>query len=178
MSRPHAVPAEGHDGGMYDVCLLLEQPLAPADADAIVALHAEAPEPTHYHLLLPLTDPAAQMEWTLASIASSEVVAAAPLIAALPEDVERLQEEGRRQSQAELDASVAALVAAGGSADGEVVPGDPLERLVAAVHERDSREVIVLTRPHLVADLFHTDWTHRARKHLGVPVLHLLAHLG
>jgi hypothetical protein len=163
-------------GGVYDVCVLLEQPLAHQDAAALVALHAEAPEPTHYHLLLPSNDPGAQMEWTLASIASSEVVAAAPLIAALPEDLERLHEEALRRSAADLESSVAAITAAGGSADGEVVVDDPLERLTATVAARDSREVIVLTRPHLVAELFHTDWTHQARKHLGVPVLHLLAH--
>jgi hypothetical protein len=35
--------------------------------------------------------------------------------------------------------------------------------------------VVILTRPHIVADLLHVDWTHRARRKLKVPVLHLLA---
>ena len=37
-------------------------------------------------------------------------------------------------------------------------------------------EAIVLTRPHVVAEFFHLDWTSQARRKLGVPVLHLLEH--
>ena len=42
--------------------------------------------------------------------------------------------------------------------------------------EVDGREAIVLTRPHVVAEFFHLDWTSQARRKLGVPVLHLLEH--
>ena len=38
----------------------------------------------------------------------------------------------------------------------------------------DGREAIILTRPHVVAEFFHVDWTSRARRKIGVPVLHLL----
>lgn len=31
-------------------------------------------------------------------------------------------------------------------------------------------------RPHVVAEFFHVDWASRARRHLGVPILHLLEH--
>ena len=40
----------------------------------------------------------------------------------------------------------------------------------------DAREAIILTRPHVVAEFFHVDWTSRARRKLGVPVLHLIEH--
>ena len=40
----------------------------------------------------------------------------------------------------------------------------------------DGREAIILTRPHVVAEFFHLDWTSRARRKIGVPVLHLLEH--
>ena len=36
--------------------------------------------------------------------------------------------------------------------------------------------MIILTRPHVVSEFFHVDWTSRARRKLGVPVLHLLEH--
>ncbi len=157
------------------MCLLIEQPLAHTDAEEVVALHAEAAEPAHYHVLLPVADPVAQMEGTLGSLAATEVMATAPL-ALLPEDAERIRDEAMTESRQALDRSVSAIAAAGGSADGELVLDEPVQRLTAAVRERDSREVIILTRPHLVADLFHTDWTHRARRILGVPVLHLLGH--
>ena len=42
--------------------------------------------------------------------------------------------------------------------------------------EVDGREAIILTRPHVVAEFFHVDWTSRARRKIGVPVLHLLEH--
>jgi hypothetical protein len=36
----------------------------------------------------------------------------------------------------------------------------------------------VITRPHAVADTFHTDWANKAQDQLGVPVLHLYAGSG
>ena len=37
-------------------------------------------------------------------------------------------------------------------------------------------EAIILTRKHVIAEFFHVDWTSRARRKLGVPILHLLEH--
>ena len=48
--------------------------------------------------------------------------------------------------------------------------------LAALVTSVDAREAIILTRPHVVAEFFHVDWTSRARRKLGVPVLHLIEH--
>ena len=75
-----------------------------------------------------------------------------------------------------VDATVKAIEDAGGRAVGEPVTNDPIRALVAKVAEIDAREVIILTRPHVVSEFFHVDWTHRARRKLGVPVLHLLEH--
>ncbi len=66
------------------------------------------------------------------------------------------------------------LTAAGAQAEGQVVDVSPVEALKAKVTEVDGREVIILTRPHVVAEFFHVDWTHQARRSLDVPVLHLL----
>ena len=57
-----------------------------------------------------------------------------------------------------------------------MVSAPPIEALATAVAEVDGREAIILTRPHVVAEFFHVDWTSRARRKLGVPVLHLLEH--
>jgi hypothetical protein len=64
----------------------------------------------------------------------------------------------------------------GGVAVGEPVTGDPIRALVAKVTEVDARETIILTRPHVISEFFHVDWTSKARRKLGVPVLHLLEH--
>ena len=58
-----------------------------------------------------------------------------------------------------------------------MVTEPPVDAL-AALRGRavDGREAIILTRPHVVAEFFHVDWTSRARRKIGVPVLHLLEH--
>ena len=53
---------------------------------------------------------------------------------------------------------------------------DPIQALAKKVADVDAREAIILTRPHVVSEFFHLDWTSRARRKLGVPVLHLLEH--
>ena len=57
-----------------------------------------------------------------------------------------------------------------------MVGDDPIDALAAKVTEVDGREAIILTRPHVVAEFFHVDWTSRHRRKIGVPVLHLLEH--
>ena len=83
----------------------------------------------------------------------------------------------------ELDGRWAALAPAESQARGEwwkafgdPVTNDPIRALVTKVSDVDAREVIILTRPHVVSEFFHADWTSRARRKLGVPVLHLLEH--
>ena len=77
-------------------------------------------------------------------------------------------------SDADLAACVAALEAAGAQAHGVVTTEPPVDALIAKVAEVDAREAIILTRPHVVAEFFHVDWSSRARRKLGVPVLHLI----
>lgn len=159
----------------YDICLLIERPLSHTDAEQVVSLHEDWPDPVHYHLLLPMIDAAARIEAALGTLGAGEVMAAAPL-SALEQDAERAREEAVEMSEHDCAQSVATLQALGAHADAEVVVDDPIDRLDQVVTERDSREVIILTRAHLVAEMLHTDWTHQARRRLGVPVLHLLAH--
>ena len=64
----------------------------------------------------------------------------------------------------------------GQNADGGISHDRPIDALIATVDKVDGQEVIILTRPHVVAEFFHLDWTNSARRHLGVPVLHLLEH--
>ncbi len=159
----------------YDICLLLEQPLSHVDAQQVVALHETWTDPVHYHVLMPLDDAAAHIETALGTLAAGDVMAAAPL-AVLEEDAERAHEMSVEITQRSCTESVATLQELGADADFEIVTGDPVERLTHAVETRGSSEVIILTRAHLVAEMFHTDWTHKARKRLGVPLLHMLEH--
>lgn len=159
----------------YDVVLLVEKPLSLQDARQVRALHEELDEPVRYHVLLPVEDAAARIETAMGSVAASEVLAS-PALVMDDVNLEEVQRELLDQARADLSASLERLAAAGADAVGEVVSVDPIDALAAKVSEVDGREAIILTRPHVVAEFFHLDWTSRARRKIGVPVLHLLEH--
>jgi hypothetical protein len=159
----------------YDVVLLVEQPLTPLDAEQVRGLHEEMPEAVRYHLLLPVEDAAARVESAMGTLSSGDALVAAPMM--LDQDeVEQIQKELLDQARADLKLSVAALQERGATAVGDLVTAEPIGALVSKVRDVGAAEVIVLTRPHVVAEFFHLDWTSRARRKLGVPVLHLLEH--
>jgi hypothetical protein len=86
--------------------------------------------------------------------------------------------EERAEAADTLAASLAALAGLGGGVSGEIVEGKAVESLVARVKELSAGQAVVITRPHAVADTFHTDWATKAQDKLGLPVLHLYAGSG
>jgi hypothetical protein len=93
-----------------------------------------------------------------------------------PETIDEIKHELLDAARAAVRDSVANLAKAGGKAVGDIVSVDPIQALAKKVGDVDAREAIILTRPHVVSEFFHLDWTSRARRKLGVPVLHLLEH--
>jgi hypothetical protein len=159
----------------YDVVLLVEQPLTAADAAQVRSLHEDFDADVVYHVLLPLVDAAAAVEASMGAIGGADLLA--PPMTPSPDELAALRDEQKDQANNDLTVTTNALRAAGaeiGSAS--VVSEPPIDALAAKVAEIDGREAIVLTRPHVVAEFFHVDWTSRARRKLGVPVLHLLEH--
>ncbi len=159
----------------YDVVLLAEQPLTPQDAQQVRSLHEGVEDPVRYHLLLPVDDAAGRVESAMGVLGTGDAFIASPVVVA-PEAVEGMQRELLAQARADLEAAVNALRRVGAEATGETVADEPVRALVAKVREVGGAEVIVLTRPHVVAEFLHVDWTSRARRKLGVPVLHLIEH--
>ena len=84
----------------------------------------------------------------------------------------------RAEAADTLAASLAALAGLGGGVSGEVVEGKAVDGLVAKVKQLSAGQAVVITRPHAVADTFHTDWATKAQDKLGLPVLHLYAGSG
>ena len=165
-----------HDGrGTYDVVLLVEQALTSVDAEQVRSLHSEIEDRVVYHVLLPLEDAAARIEASLGTLGAGDLMAA-PALAMNDVDIEALRRECEENSSSELQQTLAAIKAAGGEATGKVTSEPPVDALAALVTAVDAREAIILTRPHVVAEFFHVDWTSRARRKLGVPVLHLIEH--
>ena len=160
----------------YDVVLLVEQALTNADAAQVLSLHEGIDELVTYHVLLPMEDAAARIEASMGSLAAGEVMAS-PAMAMREVDIEAVRKDCKDRSDRDLKATLEALKAAGAvDAHGEVVTQPPIDALSAKVAAVDGREAIILTRPHVVAEFFHVDWTSRARRKIGVPVLHLLEH--
>jgi hypothetical protein len=159
----------------YDVVLLVEKALTGADARQVRSLHEGLDQPVAYHVLLPMEDAAARIEASMGTLAAGEVLAA-PAMTMSDVDLEAVREDCEERSREDLEATLAALRAAGADATGRVVEGHPIDALAQAVADVDGREAIILTRPHVVAEFFHVDWTSKARRAIGVPVLHLLEH--
>ncbi|WP_139981667.1 hypothetical protein [Nocardioides litoris] len=160
----------------YDVVLLVEQPLTPQDARQVRSLHEGLDGPVTYHVLLPVDDAAARVEASLGSLSGSELLAA-PHVPIDPVDLHEVSADLRERATTDLAATVAALETAGATVGSSaLVTGSPVDELTATVQRVDGREAIVLTAPHVVAELFRLDWSSQARRKLDVPVLHLLEH--
>jgi hypothetical protein len=160
----------------YVVVLLVEQRLSDQDAVQVRSLHESIDEPVRYHVLLPVDDAAARVEASLGSLSGGEMLAA-PAMPMADVDLDAVEEHARSRAEQELHDTVAALERAGAMVgDSALVSGPPADELAAKVAAVGGREAIVLTRPHVVTEFFHLDWTSQARRKLGVPVLHLLEH--
>jgi hypothetical protein len=159
----------------YDVVLLVEQTLTDADARQVRSLHEGLDEPVTYHVLLPVDDAAARIEAAMGTVAGHDLVPG-PALGVPPADLDEIAKETKDEAKSALEATLAALKAAGASATGQVVADHPIDALAAKVSEVDGREAIILTSSHVVAEFFHVDWTSQARRKIGVPVLHLLEH--
>lgn len=165
-----------HDGiGRYDVVLLVEQALSAGDAAQVHGLHDSVEDEVLYHVLMPVEDSANRIESGLGGLASGEMLVV-PSVAISDADLEGIRDELLEECRADVKTTIDALHAQGAQAVGETVAVDPIEALAGKVAEVDAREAIILTRPHVVQEFFHLDWTSRARRKLGVPVLHLLEH--
>jgi hypothetical protein len=159
----------------YDVVLLIEQALTVPDAAQVHSLHEGLDEPVTYHVLLPLEDAATRIESAMGSLTAGDMLAS-PTMPMSEVDLEAVRKDCSDRSNAELQQSLDALRASGATARGEVVTDPPIDALAAKVTEVDGREAIILTRPHVVSEFFHLDWTSKARRRVGVPILHLLEH--
>jgi hypothetical protein len=159
----------------YEVVLLIEQAFTKADAANVRSLHDEIAETVHYYVLLPVEDASARVESAMGALGAGEVMVT-PTVGLSESDLEDIRRELLDNCREGVNQTVKFLREAGAEADGEPVTIDPIRALVGKVSELDAREVIILTRPHVVSEFFHVDWTSKARRKLGVPVLHLLEH--
>jgi hypothetical protein len=81
---------------------------------------------------------------------------------------------------AALADSLSGLAGTSLTADGSLVPADPVDAVVAKAIALDADEVIVVTEPHWLEEVLRRDWGTRIYKrmkaeHREIPVLHFIA---
>lgn len=162
---------------MYEVVVLIEEALADGDARQLSDLYGATPDPTRLYVLLPTRDAPTHIESVLATLSDGSgapgkesPISAEEVLRSPPEEHARIEAEAK----AGLGRTLDHLRSLGLDADGELVPDDPLVALESIVSERGSDEVVIMTRTHVVSQFLHTDLASSARRHLDVPVLHLL----
>ena len=159
---------------MYDVVLLVEREMTELDARQVRSLHEGIDDQVAYHVLMPVEEAAARMHTSMGSLLDPEHASTPPPLSVA--DVDLLGRDVVRSAKESVDACVALLVRTGAEADGQVTADDPIDALAALVAGVDAAEAIIVTAPHAVQEFFHVDWTSKARRKIGVPVLHLLEH--
>ena len=157
----------------YNVVLLIEQAMSELDAQQVWSLHSDVGEPVRYHVLIPVENAATTIESGIGALGAADGLAI-PTTSGV--DLEELQRDLLDSCRRDVATSVSRLSKAGARASGDPITAEPISALAAKVKETDAREVIILTRSHVVQEFFHVDWASRARRKLGVPVLHLIGH--
>jgi hypothetical protein len=166
------------DGPVFTMLLLTESALLPHDVDRLVGLHDDANE-VRVHICVPARSDGTGLEQAddlVEDVARTD-------FSELKDDVEgsdRTPAELKARANRHLAASVESLVAAGMSADGELVPDSPVDRVVEIAEQTDADEVIVITSPHWLEEVLRRDWATKIYKrlkhdHREIPVLHFIA---
>ncbi|TDC12654.1 indole-3-glycerol phosphate synthase [Streptomyces sp. 8K308] len=153
---------------MITTVLMIEKPMVPTDVQLVTTLHGDEPQ-----AFVVLMQPRGDQDRLLRAL---DDVALGELREAVHEADVPEGEEATGPAEAALARSLDALRATGADAVGRLIDDRPLDLLTAVVEETGADEVIVLTAPHYVEELFHRDWASRARHKVGVPVLKLFAH--
>jgi hypothetical protein len=151
---------------MTTTVLLVTHPISHADIAEVESLHEDEPE--RFIVLVPVKDDPNRLLVTIDDIAAGD-------LADVHDD---LRDPSPAQATAEardtLEATVARLAETGVAVSGALTPHDPLDAIVETARRYQADEVVLLIESHAIEELFHRDWTSRARKATGLPTLHLL----
>ncbi|RBM20708.1 indole-3-glycerol phosphate synthase [Streptomyces sp. PT12] len=153
---------------MITTVLMIEKPMVPTDVELVTTLHGE--EALSFVVLM---QPRGDQDRLLRAL---DDVALGELGEAVRESDVPEGGDAVGPARHALEVSLSALRATGADAVGRVVEEHPIDVLTSVVRETEADEVVVLTAPHYVEELFHRDWASRARHKVGVPVLKLFAH--
>ena len=160
----------------YTVVLLVEQALQRPTPRRCARCTRVSTSEVRYHVLLPAEDAAARVEAAMGAL-GTDTLTGAPAPPADPQ-TEAARPRGERAGVLARPRTRPSrrCTTPGPRRRERSSTSDPIDALAATVSAVDGREAIILTRPHVVSEFFHLDWSSRARRKIGVPVLHLLEH--
>ena len=153
---------------MITTVLMIEKPMVATDVELVTTLHGD--EEISFVVLMQPRGDQDRLLRALDDVALGEFGDAAR------EGEEPEGEDAQAPAARNLEYSLRALRDAGAHAVGQLVDDHPLDVLASVVEQTRADEVVVLTAPHYIEELFHRDWASRARHKVGVPVLKLFAH--
>jgi len=161
------------DAHVFTMLVLTEKALLPHDVQRLDQLHPEGE--VRVHVCVP--EGADEGALTEADELVEDV--ARTDFADLADDV-RGDADPTSSATAALADSLAGLSGTSVTADGELVPADPVAAVVARAIELDADEIIVVTEPHWLEGVLRRDWGTRIYKqvkheHRETPVLHFIA---
>jgi hypothetical protein len=152
------------------ILVLTEEALTRADLRNLLTLQGE--EPADVVVLIPEDRHESVLGEFFRHLSLLEVGEAFRTFSA---DDHRHDEATARTALAE---SLQLLTAEGFAARGRTTTGNPVDALVQEAADSGAGQAVVITRPHAMADTFHTDWANRAQDKLGIAVLHLYSGSG
>ncbi|MDR1634591.1 MAG: hypothetical protein LBS27_06670 [Bifidobacteriaceae bacterium] len=146
------------------IAVVIDTPLERSDADQIVGLYGPG---TTAQVLAPTADSEPRLPAAMDHLLLGELSDAWATLKGHDPDARSLE-----QAATILRESLAELRRVGMTADGEVIPGDLIAALVQTISVGKAAAAVFVTKPHLVGDALHEDWSAKARRALGVPVIH------
>ncbi|MET9276058.1 hypothetical protein [Kribbella sp. NPDC003557] len=178
----------------YDVVVLIEREMSEGDARRVAALHARREEPVDYHLLVSshpesgFGGPMALLGSSFADVAgltgSASVVGSAtgPSARISPPSA---PSRTPTATLADPDVDLASVIehssrqlrlASGYPVHVSITHGEVLLALMQMVKATGCQEVVVVAWPETAAAFLCSDWIHKARKLLKVPLVRILEH--
>lgn len=151
---------------MPRTAVLTAQALRPRDVHRILQLHAGT-EQMQYLVLVPVGSDASTMTEVINHLSLGDLREAWDKITGT-EDA-GADRAGAREA---LASSLDLFEQAGTTATGALTSADPMAQLTAAARDRSITELIVVTEPQAVQEIFSSDWASTAKDTLEVPVLH------
>ncbi|MDR2377939.1 MAG: hypothetical protein LBD70_00740 [Bifidobacteriaceae bacterium] len=146
------------------IAVVIDTALGQSDAAQLVGLYGAG---TAVQVLVPTADSEPRLRAAMDHLMLGEPAAAWATLGGHDPDGRSLL-----RARGILSDSLAVLNLAGLAADGQVIPGDPIAALVQTIAATKSQAAVFITRPHLIGDALHEDWSAKARRALGVPVIH------